>query len=266
MSMERGTKVFVGGVMRDIDVIVGQRLEGLQEIVGEHAMSHVDLGGILVRSTRCKDRIAFGLHEEAYEVACTAMQLMSLSAPQFLEHADKQYLVARFAGLAADSAAVALAASKDVFQALHLLELGRGIIAGSINEMRMDVSTLLNRHPQLGQQFVYLRKILDSSGLPETTISMGLVNGQLNERYEAWTNMEELLSNIRGQTGFEDFLQAPARERVQSAATDGPLVITNVSQYRYDAIVIEENGICLVTLAGLSISDIRKRVQKGDFG
>lgn len=71
--------------------------------------------------------------------------------------------------------------------------------------------------------------------------------------------MEKVLSNIRGQPGFEDFLQAPDRERIQNPAMAGPVVIINVSQYRCDAILVERHDIRSLALSNSASRMSRRR-------
>lgn len=51
-------------------------------------------------------------------------------------------MVNEITNLAADAIAVALKADQSPYNALCLLELGRGTITGSFNEMRIDISEL----------------------------------------------------------------------------------------------------------------------------
>lgn len=54
-------------------------------------------------------------------------------------------------------AAIALMAGKTPYKAMRLLELGRGVIIGSLNEMHADISDLLQKHLQLAEEYIKLR-------------------------------------------------------------------------------------------------------------
>jgi hypothetical protein len=56
--------------------------------------------------------------------------------------------------LASNAAATVLNAAKMPFDAMQLLELGREVIAGSLNEIRADISELQQRHPQLAEEYI----------------------------------------------------------------------------------------------------------------
>jgi hypothetical protein len=170
------------------------------------------------------------------------MQLVPLLTPRFLKNADKQHLLTTVAGLASDLAATALYAANDTFDAVQLLELGRGVISGSLSEMRTDITAVVSSHPELRQEYIDLRYLLNSPEIAKENNVLSSSNNRSNLWYNAWNRMEKLLSDIRDQSGFEDFLLALRREDIQSAVKSGPIVIINVSQYRYNAILIEQHN------------------------
>ncbi|RCI10000.1 hypothetical protein L249_8671 [Ophiocordyceps polyrhachis-furcata BCC 54312] len=65
--------------------------------------------------------------------------------------------------------------SKHANHALQLLELGRGVIAGLLMDMRGDLSEVKDKHPALADEFVALRDELDKpeESLPPLTTSFG---------------------------------------------------------------------------------------------
>ena len=65
-------------------------------------------------------------------------------------------MLGQVGGLAPDAAAAAFHAEKGLLIALTLLERGRGVLAASFEEMRVDVLELQERHPKLAGQFVQL--------------------------------------------------------------------------------------------------------------
>jgi hypothetical protein len=71
-------------------------------------------------------------------------------------------MLADFVGLASATAAVALNAGRDAYHALKLLELGRGIIANLLMDMRGDISDLKQRQSGLADELVSLQDELDS--------------------------------------------------------------------------------------------------------
>lgn len=70
------------------------------------------------------------------------MSLVPLLTPRSLEVLDKQYLLTDLVNLASDAAAIALNAARTPFDVIQVLELGPGVIAGSLSEIRVDISKL----------------------------------------------------------------------------------------------------------------------------
>ena len=95
-----------------------------------------------------------------------AVLLLPEVAPRFLERGDQQYAIGRFAGLAADAAALALSdpaipEPQRPARALRLLEAARGVLLSQALSTRGDLSELRERDPQLAARFVELRDWLD---------------------------------------------------------------------------------------------------------
>ena len=61
-----------------------------------------------------------------------------------------------FTNLTFMAAATALNAGKKAYHTLQLLELGRGVIASLLLEMRTDVSTLREQYPKYIKKFISL--------------------------------------------------------------------------------------------------------------
>lgn len=60
-------------------------------------------------------------------------------------------------GLGSEAAAIALMAEKSTYEAIRLLELGRGVIIGSLNDIRADISDLQDKYPRLAEEFIKLQ-------------------------------------------------------------------------------------------------------------
>jgi hypothetical protein len=172
-------------------------------------------------------------------------------------------------GLASDAAAVAFHAGKGPVVALDLLERGRGVLAASLEEMRTDSSDLQNRYPQLAEQFDRLRNELNLPVTRNTLIDQN--NGppwmsRGDQRHEAGREFDNLIVEIRKQPGFEDFLDAPSELDMQAAALCGPIVVINVSQYRCDAILVEQHQIRHLHLPNLNSEQVREMAERGNLG
>ena len=190
----------------------------------------------------------------AYETATEVMSLIPSIAPRSLANSDKQHQLRDLVGFASDAAASALMAGRSAYEAIQLLELGRGVIIGSLSDIRSDLSGLQQQHPSLADQYLHLRDRLDTPITAENS----------TERYDTAKEFEYVLEDIREQPGFGRFLLAPTEDELMAAATSGSIVIINVSQDRCDAFVICGTGLETVELPDLDYFDIEDYLK--DFG
>jgi len=207
---------------------------------------------------------------KASEDAAVAVNLVPTLTARSLGNSEKQHVLRQMVGLACDAAAVALNSGKPASFALSLLEQGRGALAASLEEIRIDVSDLQSSNPDLAARFVRLREELDrplaqgSTLMEENKTNFSL--NSANKRYDAARELDELTDEIRRQAGFENFLLPLKEEKLQEAASVSPVIVVNVSEYRCDALIIQQDRIGYVRLPDLKVHDIEERAQKGDRG
>ncbi len=88
----------------------------------------------------------------------------------------------------------------DAYHALELLELGRGIIAGLLLEMRTDISSLEQQHVELAERFSSLRDELDSPTDREVSLFSGesrlCRESRTKRRREAEDSHEVIKDNV----------------------------------------------------------------------
>ncbi|PVH71735.1 TPR-like protein [Cadophora sp. DSE1049] len=170
-----------------------------------------------------------------------------------LEDAVKRlptHMLADFAGLASMAAATALNAGKEAHHALKLLELGRGVIAGLLLEIRTDISDLERQHPELAEEFVSLRDELDSPAATTAPLTIlenaSSVESRGKRRREAEKRFPVVLAEIRSKRGFLNFLLPPTPDELETAADPGPIVVINQTlQWLWDVAaspILEELG------------------------
>ncbi|KAL8296254.1 hypothetical protein RB600_001640 [Gaeumannomyces tritici] len=203
--------------------------------------------------------------DESSQLLQEAVELLPTVSPRSLNHTDKQHMLADSAGLASMAAATALNAGKEASHALRLLELGRGVIAGLLMDMRGDISDLTRKHPSLADEFIVLRDALDSPadrpafGNPSDV--MPSWEPQARRRREADQKFSELITSIRAQPGFDDFLRPPAAGDLMAAANPDPIIVVNLSQHRCDAFLVERDRIRVLELPGLTMEEVQRRAQ-----
>ncbi|KAG5764256.1 hypothetical protein H9Q72_007654 [Fusarium xylarioides] len=195
---------------------------------------------------------------KAYEVASVVVSLVPLLVSASLDNSDKQFILvalAEIAGLACDGAAVALLAEVKSYEAIALLELGRGVLIGTLSDLKVDISDLEQKHPELAEKYTRLRDQLDEP-VASHLDHLGTVK-RANRRHSAGRELESLIESIRELPGFGRFLLAPLESEVRGASLHGPIVIINVSVFRCDALILQDDQIRVLPLPGLRMEDIK---------
>lgn len=203
----------------------------------------------------------------AYKTAVEVVSSIPLLVPQSLESSDKQRLIINAVGMASDAAAISLLTGNSPYEAIRLLELGRGVIQTSLNIVRADVSELQAEHPHLAQSFTELQDKLDapiSLKKPSGTMSLETWTRQASARYNASRDLDGLLFKIRQLPTFERFLLGPSEGEILAAAHSGPIVIVNASEFRCDALIVLSDGIRPLWLPRLLPRDIEMHARDLD--
>ena len=191
---------------------------------------------------------------EAFQTVCKVVSLIPLYISRFLETSDKQRLLKNIVSIASDAAAIALNAAKLPLDAIQLLKIGREVIAGSLNDMHTDISELQRKHPQLAEEYINLRDQLETSKT--------LTQHEVGQRIVARQKSEKSIQTIRALPGFSQFVLAPSEDELMAAAKYGPIVVINVSQYRCDALIIEDGQFRSLELPRLQLGNIRDRMME----
>jgi hypothetical protein len=195
---------------------------------------------------------------EANLILRSTVKLLRKLSPRSLQQKDQQKMVKKFAGLAALATSVALETGAGAEEALVLLEEGRGFILGLLFEVRSDIADLRREHPELAAEFERIRDSLDSAAVHGDLESMATqISLNLTQRGKIAKDFDDLVDQIWGLEGFENFLLAPPVVELKSAASAGPVVVVNTSRLRSDAFIITPDRIDLLPLPELGIEAIR---------
>ncbi|TVY64104.1 putative 30S ribosomal protein S17-like protein [Fusarium oxysporum f. sp. cubense] len=205
-----------------------------------------------------------------WEQVCDALEVAVSLVPrltvQSLENPGNQHLLGQAVGLASNAAAAALNAGRGPTAALKFLEQGRGVLTTALEEIRTDVIELKARYPELAKRFAELRVELDPpvarDSFHQDDHAGFTQQARATRRYDAGNKLDEVIAEIQRQPGFEDFLAAPSEEELRAAATCGPVVVINTSEYRCDAILVEHHQIRSVPLP----KDMDKTARNHDPG
>jgi tetratricopeptide (TPR) repeat protein len=206
-----------------------------------------------------------------------AVRLLPEVAPRQLERADQQHAVGRFAGLANDAAARALAntsvpAGQRPAQALRLLESGRSVLLSQALSTRSDLTDLRARAPGLASRYSSLCELLDqdSSTGPGSAGLYG--QGQLaspgaaRSRERLAAEFAAVVSEIRAIDGLASFGLPPTTGELLAQAAAGPVVSFSVSKQRSDALLLTEDGIRCLELGSLTLAALDEQIDAFRLG
>ncbi|KAF8541463.1 CHAT domain-containing protein [Trichophaea hybrida] len=174
-----------------------------------------------------------GEPEKAFEIHEEAIYGLPAISQRSLGRASQQSALSRrnVNQLAANGGAMALHNGQGVYNAIELLEIGRGSILGLAMDCRSDISDMKARHPDQFNEFERLRREIDTP-LVEATAIYNTIGDQtrnlaLNRRMLAVSEYQSALAAIRQLPGYEGFLLPPSPEDLMSMAIDGPIIIVN---------------------------------------
>ncbi|VUC30625.1 unnamed protein product [Clonostachys rosea] len=206
--------------------------------------------------------------KEGYETANKTLVLVQQMMARSLENAEKQYMLGQCVGFASDAASVALNAGKGAEIALQFLEQGRGLLASSIEDSRVDITSLQESYPDLAEKLTSIRGRLQESATTRVDSKTrdefkNHEEARSVKRHKLGDDLDKLVDEIRTRPGFETFLAAPTVSEMQAAAVDGAIVVLNVSNYRSNAIIVEKDRVHALALPMLSREDVTEKARGG---
>jgi hypothetical protein len=205
---------------------------------------------------------------QAVDGYTAAISLLAQVAPRSLSRRDQEYRLSELGGLGSQAAACCLQAGLPD-RAVELWEQGRGVLFSQTLDSRTDLTRLAEAYPTLAEQFISLRNALERA--PERaqhtqlTTSFGgdpraEESAAIDRRLRLAEQLDNVITKIRYQSGFDGFLLPPALGELLAAAERGPVVLVNVSDIRSDALILTRDGVEVEPLPALSPSDVSKHV------
>ena len=192
---------------------------------------------------------------KASELLAEAVALLPTTSPRTLRRSDQQHLISKFERLASDAAALAIRNGKDAYQALQMLELGRGVMASALLETRSDITELMDAYPDTARRFMRLRDELDRAC--DRLLSDSFEDESLvARRYAAEKKFKEIVDDIRKLDGFESFLQGPQQIQLRLLASKGSIAVLNVSDYGSDAFLVTQDVVKHLPLPQLNYAEL----------
>ncbi|THG93370.1 hypothetical protein EW026_g7847 [Hermanssonia centrifuga] len=162
-----------------------------------------------------------------------------------------QFLTENASAFASNAAACAIE-KEELEIAVQVLERGRALLWSRMRGYRHSIEQLQELNPGLAEEFKgvcqQLEHITVSSDLPGMTpipISTtpypahGLdFDAKVTKNRQLSEDHQRIISEIRQLDGFSSFLQATPFSTLQTAASEGPVILINVNIHRSDAIIL----------------------------
>ena len=183
----------------------------------------------------------------ALELSRQAVEFLPVADNVSLNRGDQQYIVKRFAGIASEACSVALESGCTAQEALNLLESGRGAILSQLIDARIDLDELRAAYPDVGSRYDAIRKELHAATVSKEHDAAATWK-QSNRRTKAAGELETCLCHIRQLPGFHHFLVGPSSADVCKAATEGLIIVINITEIRSDALVVKTTGVTSIQL------------------
>ncbi|KAG9190173.1 hypothetical protein G6011_08261 [Alternaria panax] len=215
----------------------------------------------------CAQEAAEAREEESYwEEACSlyrlTIDLIRSFELQHMKNVDKQRKISQFGLIATSGAAALLNAGGSVAEALCLLESGRDLLASSLRELRGDISHLQDAYPDLAEELITLRDVIDVSAdggadITSTAIESTSELYKIDRQY-AVQQFRKLIHEIRKLPDFTEFLATATIKEMMAGARHGPVVVLNCSRSRCDALIVTVDKLSHVRLSIRDTHVIRK--------
>ena len=193
----------------------------------------------------------------AYKTAMSLMQKSLSFAPTVsVQHANYVALDWTCQTMPLDYASLHIVSGK-FEEAVETLEQGRAILWSEMRGLRASANQIIDDDSPLAKRFTEINRELEAltvsvtpSGRPEMedgdaqrrdgTDPFGRL---LIKRRKLMEERDALVSQIQGLPGFEGFLTAPSFDTLRSAASRGPVILINHSEWRSDILIIFRNRL-----------------------
>lgn len=195
------------------------------------------------------------------ELYALAIDLLDSAAWRGIERRDQERLLAQYAGLPSDAAAMAVTASQPE-TAVEFLERGRGVLLDRLLDDSADLARLNQIDSGRARQFENLRRDLDGIVMPDLEadefdlpLRPPEQESEADQRSALARQLDDLVSEIRALAGCRDLFRSPSFPDMHAAIGTRSVAIINVSAYRCDALIVNPDGVAITPLPGLTKQD-----------
>ena len=139
--------------------------------------------------------------------------------------------------------------------AIVTLEKGRSLLWSEMRHLRASIDQLLQTHPQLGNKYAAINRDLEEltksippshrlnmeDGAADDLKAADSFGCLLMKQRRLLKERNNLISQIQALPGFDNFLASPSFDALRSAASSGPVIIINHSEWRSDILILLHN-------------------------
>lgn len=183
--------------------------------------------------------------DRASEVTQRTVKLLPLVCGRHLDRKDQQHAIKEITGIATDACSLSIKTER-VEQAQQV-EYGRGLILGYLIDNKSDISLLRQADASLANEFEELR-FKAFRPIPEAEPAI-----RQQKRAKAVQLFNTCLDRIRQIPGHESFRKKPEVKELLKSATEGPVVVVNITTISSDAITVSRSGFKSIALPEMSL-------------
>ncbi|TFK38017.1 CHAT domain-containing protein [Crucibulum laeve] len=157
-------------------------------------------------------------------------------------------LVKQFSPVPSRTLAYTLSAGQSAAVALLWFERGRCIIWDRVINQKTDIDDLKQSHEDLAVRYETLRDKLSQNTVSHTVLAER--SSFMVQNFQNWAlEYNQTVDLIRQKEGFKNFLLLSDNILdLQNYATEGPIVVVNVTTHRSDAVIIASSGVTSLSL------------------
>ncbi|EJD06604.1 uncharacterized protein FOMMEDRAFT_151880 [Fomitiporia mediterranea MF3/22] len=206
----------------------------------------------------------------AYQTAINILQHALVIHPTLREQHD--FLAGKnvYKTLVSEAASLAIE-ENELEQAVEILEQGRGLLWSQMRGLRTPLDQLAQTNEELVDRFRDVNRRLENLVTSHETlmsdsrmdggkllrlgnkVGQKLFDEELKLKKQLSLEQEGIINEIRQVPGFKSFLKAMPFKELQRAASEGPIIIVNHSEYRSDALIIFFHDVHSVVCVSLDM-------------
>ncbi|KAK6514397.1 hypothetical protein TWF506_008792 [Arthrobotrys conoides] len=202
----------------------------------------------------------------AADAAADATMLLPRISPRYISRRDHEHVLSQVSGLASTACALVLETGRPAVDALKLIEVGRGVMAGLAIESQTDVSILKEYDLELYERYENLRYQLSAiqDGKREFFLESQASESDQHRPFYIERDLHQIENEIREIPQFSSFQLPPSVEELKNLAHEGPIVAFNVTTIRSDALIITNTDIKALALGNFNYSEVELRLSNID--